>query len=135
MSGVVILCKLLPFFFTTAERPRSHELICLKNEDGTKLEVTKWLSAHEEWQCVDFAEILLRDDVSVKRYQNEHKRKYNFLRAVLKDWLLRDDGDSTDSAVPRTWSALAECVSDAGLDGALAKAIRDTCPLPGIDMF
>ena len=107
-------------------------MICLKKEDGTKLEVTKWLSAHEEWKCVDLAEMLLRDDVSVKRYQNEHKRKYNFVRALLRDWLSRDDGDCTDSAVPRTWSALAECVSDAGLDGALAKAIRDTCPSPGM---
>ena len=133
MSGLILLqCKLLPLLSTVADRPQSHELICLKKEDGTKLEVTKWLSAHEEWQCVDFAEMLLRDDVSVKRYQNEHKRKYHFLRAVLRDWLSRDDGDSTDSAVPRTWSALAECVSDAGLDGALAKAIRDTCPSPGM---
>ena len=86
------------------------------------------ITAHEEWQCVDFAEMLLRDDVRVKKYQNEDKRKYNFVRAVLKDWLSRDDDDSTDSAVPRTWSALAECVSDARLDGTLAKAIRETCP-------
>ena len=114
--------------FTIANRPQYRELISLKKEDGTKLEVTKRLSAHEEWQCEDFAEILLCDGVRVKELQNEHKRKHNFVRAVLKDWLSRNDDDPNDSAVPRTWSALAECVSDASLDGALAKAIRDSCP-------
>ena len=119
-------------YTATADRPQSHELVALKREDGSKLEVTKWISAHEEWVCVDFAEMLFRNDVLVKEYQNEHKRKYNFVRAVLRDWLSRDDDNSTDSAVPRTWAALAECVTDAGLDGALAKAIRDTCSSAGM---
>ena len=123
---------MLCLLYTAADRPQSHELISLKKDDGSKLEVTKWISAHEEWVCVDFAEMLLRNDVLVKEYQNEHKRKYNFVRAVLRDWLSRDDDDSTDSAAPRTWAALAECVTDAGLDGALAKAIRDTCPSVGM---
>ena len=118
--------------YTAADRPHFHELISLKKQDGSKLEVTKWISSHEEWDCVDFAEMLLRNDVLVREYQNEHKRKYNFVRAVLRDWLSRDDDDSTDSAVPRTWAALAECVTDAGLDGALAKAIRDTCTIAGM---
>ena len=116
----------------TADRPQFHELVSLKKEDGSKLEVTKWISAHEEWDCVDFAEMLLRNDVLVKEYKNEYKRKYNFVRAVLRDWLSRDDDNYSDSAVPRTWAALAECVTDAGLDGALAKAIRDTCPSAGM---
>ena len=111
--------------YTAADRPQSHELISLKKEDGSKLEVTKWISSQEEWVCVDFAEMLLRNAVLVKEYQNEHKRKYNFVRAVLRDWLSRDDDDSTDSAVPRTWAALAECAADAGLDGALAKAMGE----------
>ena len=78
--------------------------------------------------------MLLKDDIQVRRYRNDCKGKDEFVHEVLRDWLSRDDGDSTDSAVPRTWSALAECVSDAGLDGALAKAIRDTCPSPGMCM-
>ena len=123
---------MLCLLYTAADRPQSHELISLKKEDGSKLEVTKWISSQEEWVCADFAEMLLRNAVLVKEYQNEHKRKYNFVRAVLRDWLSRDDDDSTDSAVPRTWAALAECVTDAGLDGALAKAIRDTCPSAGM---
>ena len=56
--------------------------------------------------------------------------KDEFVRTVLRDWLSRDDSDQlNDTAVPRTWAALAECVTDAGLDGALAKTIRDTCTL------
>ena len=47
---------------------------------------------------------------------------------ILKYWLSRDDDDHNDSAVPRTWSALAECISEAGLPGALTNAIRDTFP-------
>ena len=104
------------------------ELISLKKPDSCakQLKVIEWITSHEQWKCVDFASVLLRDDVIVKKLQNEHKEKDDFVRIVLRDWLSRDDGDSTDSAVPRTWSALAECVSDAGLDGALAKAIRDS---------
>ena len=128
--NTIILCLLSSvLFYDTADRPKPHELLSIKKADGTKLKVTEWITSHEQWRCVDFANMLLRDDVLVRRYQNSDIEKDEFVRAVLRDWLSRDDGDSTDSAVPRTWSALAECVSDAGLDGALAKAIRDTCPL------
>ena len=45
--------------------------------------------------------------------------KDEFVRTVLRDWLSRDDSDQlNDTAVPRTWAALAECVTDAGLDGS-----------------
>ena len=113
----------------TADRPKSHELTTLRKDDGTKLSVTDWITSHEQWRCVDFANMLLRDDVLVRRYQNDGMGKDEFVRTVLRDWLSRDDSDQlNDTAVPRTWAALAECVTDAGLDGALAKAIRDTCP-------
>ena len=86
-----------------------------------------------QWKCVDFANMLLRDDVLVRRYQNDHKaEKDEFVRTVLRDWLSRDDDDSTDSAVPRSWAALAECITDAGLDGALTKAIRDMYSSGGV---
>ena len=117
---------------TAADRPHFHELISLKNQDGSKLEVIKWITSREECDCADFAEMLLRDEVLVSRYQNEYKRKHNFVRAVLKDWLSRNDDNSTDSAVPRTWAALAECVTDAGLNGTLAKAIIGTCTTAGV---
>ena len=109
------------------------KLISLKKPDGSgKLEVMKWINSHKLCKCVDFANMLLRDDRLVRRYQNDHKENDEFVQIVLRDWLSRDDDDSTDSAVPRTWAALAECVTDAGLDGALAKAIRDVYSSGGV---
>ena len=81
----------------------------------------------EQWKCTDFAHMLLNDDVLVSKYEKEHKANDEFVRTVLKDWLSRNDDDPNDSAVPRTWSALAECITDAGLPGALTKAINDAC--------
>ena len=108
------------------------ELISLKKPDGSgKLEVMKWITSHEQWKCINFANMLLRDDRLVRRYQNDHKENDEFVQIVLRDWLSRDD-DSTDPAVPRTWAALAECVNDAGLDGALTKAIRDMYSSGGV---
>ena len=68
--------------------------------------------------------MLLKDDDLVRRYQKEYKDKNEFVRRVLDDWLSRDDRDPNDSAVPRTWSSLAECVSDAG---DLATPINEAC--------
>ena len=114
-----------------ADRPKIHELTTLWKDDGTKLSVTYWITSHEQCRCVDFANLLLRDDVLVSRYQNDGMGIYEFVRTVLRDWLSRDDdSDQLNDAVPRTWAALAECVTNAGLAGALAKAIRDTCTLP-----
>ena len=67
--------------------------------------------------------MLLRDDVLVRRYQNGGMGKDEFVRTVLRDWLSRDDSDPNDLAVPRTWAALAECVTDAGLDGTLTRVM------------
>ena len=81
----------------------------------------------EQWQCTDLAHMLLKDDDLVRRYQKECKDKNEFVRRVLDDWLSRDDRDPNDSAVPRTWSSLAECISDADLPGDLATPINDAC--------
>ena len=69
-------------------------------------------------------------DVLVSKYEKESK-KDEFVRKVAKDWLSRNDDDPDDSAAPRTWADLAECVTDAGLPGALTKAINDACPPAG----
>ena len=74
--------------------------------------------------------MLLKDDVLVNKYERESK-KDEFVRKVLNDWLSRNDDDPNDTAVPRTWAALAECVTDAGLPGTLTKAINDACPPAG----
>ena len=112
--------------FSTADRPTYKQLIHLKKADGSALKVIEWISASVKCKCSDFAHMLLNDDVLVSKY--EEKSKDEFIREVLKEWLSRNDDDPKDSAVLRTWSALAECVSDAGLDGTLTKAINDTCP-------
>ena len=70
----------------------------------------------------------------MSKYEKECKGKDEFVRKVLRDWLSRDDDDHNDSAIPRTWEALAQCVTDAGLPGKLAKAIRDTFP-SGLSWF
>ena len=119
--------------FHTADRPTYNQLLCLKNAsvDGSKLKVIQWITSLEQWQCTDFAHMLLNDDVLVSKYKKDYKEKDEFVREVLNDWLSRNDDDPNDSAVPRTWAALAECVTDAGLPGALTKAINDACPPAG----
>ena len=111
----------------TLPRPTYDQLIKV---DGSKLKIIQWITSLERWQCSDFAHKLLKDDVLVSKYEKECKENSTdeFFRKVLKDWLSRDDDDPNDSAAPRTWAALAECVTDAGLPGALAKAIRDAFP-------
>ena len=104
-------------------RPTYDQLIKV---DGSNLKVILWITSLEQWQCSDFAHKLLKDDVQVNKYEQECKKKDEFVRKVLKDWLSRNDDDHNDSAALRTWAALAECAADAGLPGALAKAIRDT---------
>ena len=117
------------YFVVIADKPTIQELTILRKGDGSKLEVIKWITAHEEWKCEDFANLLLRDDVQVKAYLSDRMGKNNFVRTVLKDWLARDDDD--ELAVPRTWEALTKSISDAGLAGTLAKAIRDACQPSG----
>ena len=57
--------------YTAAGRPNFHELISLKKEDGSKLEVIKWITSHEECDCADFAEMLLKDEVLVSMQISE----------------------------------------------------------------
>ena len=118
------------FYFCAADRPKFSQLIVLKEAlpDGSDLRIVDWLSAFELYECEDFASVLLNDDIAVKTLKSQSQDKNNvFIRAVLHNWLNRDDGKPSDPAVSRTWEALAQCVSDASLDGALAKAIRDAC--------
>ena len=114
------------------DKPTYNQLLSLKKADGSTLRVIQWITLSEQWQCTDFAHMLLKDDVLVSEYEMRYKEKDAFVRMILKYWLTRDDDDSADSAVPRTWSALAECITEAGLDGALTEAIRDTFMLVAI---
>ena len=110
--------------YCTAETVSYDQLLHLKKPDGSSLRVIRWISSLEQWQCTDLAHMLLKDDDLVNKYEQEYKKE-EFVRKVLKDWLSRDGGDSAVRA--RTWSSLAECISDADLPGDLATAINDAC--------
>lgn len=124
-------------FSCAADKPTFNQLLVLKKADGSaadSLRVIQWISSSEQYLCEDFASLLLNDPVKVKKHQRDSKDNADkFIRAVLKDWLSCVDGDP---AVPSTWEDLAQCVTDAGLDGTLAKAIRDAyTPDPGNYFF
>ena len=125
--------KLLPHhafsvlsYFHLADKPTMNQLISLKKTDGSGeyLRIIKWISSLSRSECVDFAHKLLVDPVKVRTHQ-KLSNSDEFVRAVLEDWC---DGSRS---VPRTWTALADCMEDAGLPGDLVKAIRETCPSGG----
>ena len=55
-----------------ADKPTYNQLLNLKNADGSNVKVIKWITSLEQWQCTDFAHMLLKDDVLVSKYENEH---------------------------------------------------------------
>ena len=77
--------------------------------------------------CKDLATMLLGDDTVVRKLRREAKDDDDmFIRGVFDNWLNRDDEDSTDSAVPRTWEELCVCIEDTpDLPGSLVKEIRE----------
>ena len=109
------------------------QLISIKMNDGFGrfLRIIETITSHTSHECTDFAHKLLKVRTAIRRHTNDYKKdKDGFVRAVLRDWLSRADGVPADKAVPCTWGALAVCVEEAGLDEALAKAIRErfNCP-------
>ena len=100
------------------------ELICVRKKAG-KLEIISEIAASTYVQCINFAELLLRD-TAVKKIQRESKGDDDaFIYKIFENWLSRNDDDTDDLAVSRTWEALVQCMEDAGLDGVLVKAVRD----------
>ena len=104
-----------------------NQLISLKKADGSGeyLRVIEWITSLSRSKCVDFAHKLLVDTVKVRTHQKISDSD-EFVRAVLGDWC-----DGSRGSVPRTWTALADCMEDADLPGDLVKAIRETCPSGG----
>ena len=92
--------------------PHTISYLISRRQDGSVLQVVKTLSSFELHQCEDFAYLLLRDDVQVRKLKSDCKEnKDKFVRAVLKDWLSHDDGDSSDPAVPRILGKHSHSVS------------------------
>ena len=104
------------------------ELISMKKRDGArgKLKIIKWITSHELPQCVDFAHKLLVDPLTVKKLCTNHKDdKEEFVRAVLQEWINRDDDDDDEESLPCTWETLVQCSRDASLDGEFIRLLRD----------
>ena len=112
-------------------RPTMPELISLETKGGNKIQVINELTSFDDNTCRDFANMLLKDKITVRRLKNKSSifNKGAFIRDVLDNWLGRDDDNRDDPAFPRTWRALAHCVETCGENelGELAKALRDYC--------
>ena len=105
-----------------------NDLINIKKQDCSDLEIIRWITSHESHQCLDFAHKLLRDRLTVRELCKKHKDDDNaFVRAVMEKWLSGDDARKKGS-LPCTWEALIQCVEEAGLEGELVIALRDNFP-------
>ena len=115
-----------PHLFTTsffaADKPTSQQLIKVNKRDGTKISIIDQFVAHSMYKLVNFAIMLLGDTVKVNTLRKQNKDEESFINEVLYYWL---DLDDDSPGYPRTWKALAKCVSDAGLTGTFARAIRE----------
>ena len=120
-------------FCILADKPTMRQLIVLKKSDGSEghLRVVDWITSLPRSKCDDFAYVLLNNMIRVRSHRKQATCDDEFIRAVLEDWLSQPDRGSADEALPCTWEALADCVEDAGLDRALAEAIRDNCSIKG----
>ena len=108
-----------------------NELIGMQKRDCSKgkLRIIEWIASHELTQCVDFANKLLVDPLPVKKLTTEHKEnKEQFVRAVLQNWLARNDDDESEESLPCKWDALVKCCEDANFDGVFIKLLRDNIP-------
>ena len=104
-----------------------NDLISMKRRDGSgkKLKIIDWITAHDSSQCDDFGHKLLDDTLAMKKLRRDHKDDNDqFIRAVLRKWLSRDD-DEEEGSLPCTWESLVECAEDADLDGVFVKLLRD----------
>ena len=112
----------LPLIFA-AGKPTIEQLIDVNKRDGTRLRIIDTFTAHRKLQLENFADILLNDTIKVRKLKKKYADDDDFIHEVLKYWLTLDDDDP---GYPRTWKALENCISKAGLDGTFAKAIRET---------
>ena len=121
---------ILGILYYTASRPTMNELISMQKRDGSKgkLKIIKWITAHKPAQCVDFAHKLLVDKFLVKELRKKHQGEDEFVRAVLKRWISRDDDDEDEESVECTWEALISCCQEADLDGVFVKLLCDNVP-------
>lgn len=128
---VGIVSIYLVYVHYTAPRPTMNELITMDCKDGSgeKLQIIRWITSHPSTQCSDFALMLLQHSPTVRELRKRHGNDDDeFVRAVLRQWLSRDDDDILEPSVPCTWESLIKCVEDAGLAGEFFKLLRENVP-------
>ena len=54
------------------------------------------ITAHTSVQCDDLAQLLLNEPMAVNKLRKENTSDSKFVRAVLTDWLSRNDDDPMD---------------------------------------
>ena len=116
------------FCFAGKQKPTREELLTIRKKDGSKLQIMSEIASYGPTVCEDLATLLLRDGGrTVRKLRRETKDDDDmFIRRVFDNWLSRDNEDSTDSAVPRTWEKLCSCMKDTpNLPGSLVKEARD----------
>ena len=127
------------FCFAGKQKPTKEELLTIRKKDGSKLQIMSEIASYGPTACEDLATLLLRDGRSVRKLRREAKDDDEmFIRKVFDNWLSRDDEDSSDSAVSRTWEKLCSCIENTpDLPGSLVKQIRDhfAPKQPHIDNF
>ena len=90
-----------------------------------ELRIIDSIAAHDSTTCEDFGYVLLDDRLAMKKLKKDHKNDdEKFIRAVLKEWLDRDD-DEKEGSLPCTWESLVKCAKDAGLDGVFVQLLRN----------
>ena len=110
-------------------RPTMSDLISMKRRDGSekKLEIIRWIISHTSAKCDDFAHKVLNDKLTVRELRKKYSKDDQFVRAVLNNWVSRDD-DSKEGSLPCTWDTLVQCVDESGLDGDFLKLLKDNVP-------
>ena len=115
---------------TTVSRPTMNDLISMKKRDGArgKLTIIEGLTAHERAKCEDFADKLLVDPMTVMKLRTDHENKGEFVRAVLRRWISRNDSDDDEESRPCTWEALITCSREANLNGKFVSLLQENLP-------
>ena len=93
-----------------------NDLIHLKLKNGSSLFIIEFIAANPEFQCIDFAHLLLKERVKVQGLHESKKDKDPFVRAVLKNWL-----DTEDCK----WSDLTDAMEKARMDEHTVKSIKE----------
>ena len=116
---IPLLVYSITYFFTVPpipSCPEMNDLIHLKLKNGSSLSIIEFIASNPEFQCIDFAHLLLNDRGKVQGLHDSNKDKDPFVRAVLRNWL--DTGDCK-------WSDLTDAMEKVRMDERTVKSIKE----------